>query len=132
MSTLSATNIGIGITNPTTSSLEIVKNVITASDLINMRYDLNNGLRIQQTYVATNDFKQIFNQKNSVDTVALTIYKGYVGIGNTDPGTYKLNVTGTINASNIISSGNVGIGITNPTTAKLVINGTPSSLGLDI
>ncbi len=45
--TLSATNIDIGITNPTTSSLEIVKNVITASDLINMRYDSNNGLKIQ-------------------------------------------------------------------------------------
>jgi len=49
-----------------------------------MRYDSNNGLRIQQAYVAANDFKQIFYQKNnSVDTAAMTIYKGNVGIGTT-------------------------------------------------
>jgi hypothetical protein len=51
-----------------------------------MRYDSNNGLRIQQNYVAANDFKQIFYQKNnSVDSAALTIYKGFIGIGHTAP-----------------------------------------------
>jgi hypothetical protein len=84
--TLRATNIGIGITNPTTSSIEIVRPVTTTTDLINMRYDLNNGLRIQQAYVAANDIKQIFIQKNNnVDTAAMIIYKGNVGIGNTTP-----------------------------------------------
>jgi len=84
-----------------------------------MRYDSNNGLRIQQAYVAANDFKQIFYQKNnSVDTAAMTIYKGNVGIGNTDPGTYKLNVTGNINTSGTLTTtGNIS------TSGELVVSG---------
>ena len=72
--TLSATNIGIGITNPTTSSIEIVRPVTTATDIINMRYDATNGLRINQAYVAANDIKyNIIQKANNVDINALNI-----------------------------------------------------------
>ncbi len=70
-------------------------------------------MRIQQPYVSANDFKQIFHQKNnSVDTTGLRIYKGNVGIGNTDPGTYKLNVTGNINTSGTLT-----------TTGEIIVSG---------
>ena len=86
ITTVSATNIGIGITNPTTSSIEIVRPVTTATDIINMRYDANNGLRFQQAYVAANDVKYITIAKNNnVDVNALTYYKGNIGIGTTAP-----------------------------------------------
>ena len=102
---LTTTNIGIGITNPTTSSIEIVRPVISATDLINMRYDTTNGLRYQQAYIGVNDVKyNVIQKNNNIDTNILTYYKGNLGIGNTDPGTYKLNVTGSINASADISS----------------------------
>ena len=71
--TISATNIGIGVTNPTTSSFEILKNVTTSSDLINMRYDTTNGLRYQQAYVAANDIKyNVIQKNNNVDTNMMT------------------------------------------------------------
>jgi type 1 fimbria pilin len=63
ITTVSATNIGIGITNPTTSSIEIVRPVTTATDILNMRYDATNGLRYQQAYVAANDIKYNIIQK---------------------------------------------------------------------
>ena len=86
ITTVSATNIGIGITNPTTSSIEIVRPVTTATNLIAMRYDTSNGLIIQQAYVAANDIKQTFIQKNNnIDANTLTIYKGHIGIGTTTP-----------------------------------------------
>jgi len=76
----------------------------------------------------------------------------YVGIGMTNP-KYKLDVAGTINASNILINGslisasstqwitsganiyannllgNVGIGTTNPTAYKLTVNGTIGASG---
>ena len=67
-------NIGIGKTNPSSTSkldvvgtttitnttalnLDIVKTSTNAGDLLNMRYDATNGLRINQAYVAANDIK---------------------------------------------------------------------------
>ncbi len=86
ITTVSATNIGIGITNPTTSSIEIVRPVTTATDIINMRYDANNGLRFQQAYVVANDVKyNIIAKNNNVDVNALTFYKNNIGIGTTAP-----------------------------------------------
>jgi hypothetical protein len=74
------------MTNATLLNLDIVKTSTTAGDLINMRYDTPNGLRINQAYVAANDIKQIFIQKNNnVDSNTLTIYKGNIGIGTTAP-----------------------------------------------
>jgi len=115
---LTANNIGIGITNPTASLFDIVSPIITASDLINMRYDVNNGLKIQQNYVAVNDFKQIFIQRNNgVNSSVLTIYKGNVGIGTTAPAaTDKLSITGNTKITgtattdtNLVVGGSAGI-----------------------
>jgi hypothetical protein len=84
--TVSVTNIGIGITNPTTSSIEIVRPVTTATDILNMRYDATNGLRYSQAYVAANDVKyNVIQKNNNVDTNILTYYKGNIGIGTTAP-----------------------------------------------
>jgi hypothetical protein len=142
ITTVSATNIGIGITNPTTSSIEIVRPVTTATDLINMRYDATNGLRINQAYVAANDVKQIFIQKNNnVDTNTLTFYRGNVGIGMTAPaatdrlsitGNTKITGTATIDTNLVVGgsagiigtgnfTGNVGIGTGTIATNVLVV-----------
>jgi len=130
ITTVSATNIGIGITNPTTSSIEIVRPVITDANLINMRYDSSNGLIIQQSFVA-GDFKQIFIQKNSnVDTSALTFYKGNIGIGTTAPavadkltisGNTKITGTATID-TNLVVGGYVGIIGTTTMTSGTLLN----------
>jgi hypothetical protein len=111
--TLSATNIGIGITNPTTSSIEIVRPVTTSTDLINMRYDVNNGLRLNQSFITVNDVKQIFIQKNNnIDSNALTFYKGNVGIGSTIP-LSRLHIEYTSTALNPVT-GVTGIYVFNP------------------
>lgn len=123
--TLSATNIGIGITNPT-SSLEIIKTTTAAtSDLIMMKRDDKNHLRISQIYIGINDIKQIFYQmNNNVEDPVLTFYKNSIGIGTTAPGLFKLDVGGTARASILTTPNSVGIGITNPTTTSLHIVNT--------
>jgi hypothetical protein len=74
-----------------------------------MRYDTTNGLRINQAYVAANDIKQIFIQKNNnVDTNALSIYKGFVGIGTTAPGNIlQVGAGGRLRISNGTTGGQV-------------------------
>ncbi len=109
--TLSATNIGIGTTNPTTSSIEIVRPVTTATDLINMRYDATNGLRINQAYVTANDVKQIFIQKNNhVDSNVLTIYQGNVGVGTTTPANgYKFTIGGGVKINGSVDAAGANV-----------------------
>jgi hypothetical protein len=89
---------------------------------------------------------------NTTWTTDMRIQGGNVGIGMTNP-MYKLDVAGTINASNILINGslisasstqwitsganiyannllgNVGIGTTNPTAYKLTVNGTIGASG---
>jgi hypothetical protein len=113
ITTVSATNIGIGITNPTTSSIEIVRPVTTATDILNMRYDATNGLRFQQAYVAANDVKyNIIQKSNNVDINALTFYKNNIGIGTTAPlvetNTTRLHIYNTVSSRILLDTTTTG------------------------
>ena len=123
ITTVSATNIGIGITNPTTSSIEIVRPVTTATDLINMRYDATNGLRFQQAYVAANDVKyNIIQKSNNVDVNAITFYKGAVGLQINGYGVTNSHMAaGSLAIGNITQNYGGGTGSWNTNTAGLLL-----------
>ena len=93
-----------GLTIPSgqtlTSSGTLTASVINASglitatqtttgtnDILNMRYDTQNGIRFTQRYIGVGDVRYDLIQKvANVDKIAsLTIYNGNVGIGRTDP-----------------------------------------------
>jgi hypothetical protein len=124
---ISTTNLGIGVTNPSTSSLEIIKTSSGVNDIITMKRDEVNNLRITQVFVAVNQIKQIFFQLNgNVDSPVMTFYGGNLDIGTTDPGLYKLDVGGTSRTS-VLRAPTIGIGITNPTLTSLYILNTQTS-----
>jgi hypothetical protein len=69
-----------------TTNISMTNTTPTATDLINMRYDANNGLRFQQAFVVANDVKyNIIQNHNNVDTNMMTYYNGNIGIGTTAP-----------------------------------------------
>jgi hypothetical protein len=68
----------------------------------------------------------ITSSKWTAGTPSTNIYYnlGNVGIGTTDPLTYKLNVNGNINTSGTLTTtGNMGVGTTDTATYKLNVNG---------
>ena len=82
----SAGNVGIGTSATPTALLELTKTTIGTNDLLNMRYDTRNGIRVSQTYVGVDDVRYDLIQKvaNVDKTVSLTLYNGFVGIGTTN------------------------------------------------
>jgi chaperonin cofactor prefoldin len=80
-------NVGIGTTDPT-ASVDILKATVvaTTADLLNMRFDVNWGLKLQQNYTATGNIQYTFiHRYNAVNYNSLTFKAGNVGIGNTSP-----------------------------------------------
>ena len=91
-------NVGIGTIDPL-ASVDILKatSVATTADLLNMRFDGNWGLKLQQNYSGAGNIQYTFIHKyNTVNYNSLTFKAGNVGIITTNPG-YPLDVTGDIN-----------------------------------
>ena len=85
-------NVGIG-TNAPSASLDIVKTQAAATtiDLLNMRFDSNWGLKVQQNYsVAGNIQYDFIHRYNAVDSNLLTFKGNSVGIGTNNPTTGAL------------------------------------------
>jgi hypothetical protein len=98
-------NVGIGTTNPT-ALLDLVRTGTyqVPTDLLNMRYDDNWGLKVQQNYTAAGNIQYDFiHRYNAVNYNNLTFKGANVGIGTTDPAGYKLNVNG-----NTFNNGTLG------------------------
>ena len=90
-----------------TTNISMTNTTTTATDLINMRYDANNGLRFQQAFVAANDVKyNIIQKHNNVETNMMTYYNGNIGIGTTT----------TVGKLDINTGGNRNIVISNDST----------------
>jgi hypothetical protein len=93
-------NVGIGTIDPI-ASVDILKEtaVATTADLLNMRFDGNWGLKLQQNYTAVGNIQYTFlHRYNAVNYNSLTFKAGNVGIITTNP-SYPLDVTGDINIS---------------------------------
>jgi hypothetical protein len=115
-------NIGVG-TAPT-AVLDIVKthNAATTLDLLNMRFDNNWGLKVQQSYTGAGNIQYNFiHRYNAVDYNLLTFKGANVGIGNSNPlSNYALDVSGSI-----ITTGNIALA---NTSRSIFWNGTNSNL----
>ena len=78
-------------------------------------YKLNVSGDLKSTNIYTTEKVGIggtdFNSNLAV--TGKSYFSDAVAIGTTDPGSYKLNVSGDLNASNIYTSGKIGIGGTN-------------------
>ncbi len=93
--TISTTNnVGIGTTNPTSdTSVDIVKSTASgvSHNMLNMRFDTNWGLRLQQAYTGTGNIQYNFiHRYNNIDYNSLTFKGANVGIGTTNA-RYKLH-----------------------------------------
>ena len=80
-------NVGINTIDPQ-ASLDIVKSTVvaTTADLLNMRFDVNWGLKLQQNYSVAGNIQYNFIHKyNSTDYNSLTFKGANVGIGTISP-----------------------------------------------
>jgi hypothetical protein len=70
-------SVGIGASTTPTSLLELTKvGTVGTNDLLNMKYDANWGLKIQQNYTGTGNIQyNLIHKYNTVDYNALT-FKG--------------------------------------------------------
>ena len=112
-----ANNVGIGIAAPT-AVLDIVKthNAATTLDLLNMRFDANWGLKLQQSYTGAGNIQYNFiHRYNAVDYNSLTFKAGNIGINNTNP-TNKLHLLNSSTSANA-DVGNISLYVYNPTNA---------------
>jgi len=126
------TNASSGLQMPWGFYNGVVKYSNTSSPGNSLRYDIGNCeiLNTIETKIGTNTFNPFIS----------ILYNGNTGIGTTNPGTYKLNITGNtnlngsvditgslnqtnLNQSNIFM-GNVGIGTTDTSTYNLNVAGT--------
>ena len=122
-------NVGINTIDPQ-ASLDIVKSiaVATTSDFLNMRFDANWGLKLQQNYSAAGNIQYNFIHKyNSTDYNSLTFKGANVGIGTTSPtqilqvgGGGRLRIANSNSDYTIIGSSDAD-GSTNTT---IVLSGT--------
>ena len=112
-------NVGIGTTNPT-SKLHIATpdNTATTTDLLNFKNVTDYGIYATSISIAgrgnTLDFlaRDYNGAANTIRNILTLRPEGNVGIGTTDPLTYKLNVTGSINATDYKINGlalNIGL-----------------------
>jgi hypothetical protein len=162
-------NVGIGTTNPnykldiqgsTAQTLRILDTRATGDAIIALK-ETNDNNGFDMAYIGTTGDRFYIRGYNNSATprvdFAIDRINSNVGIGMTDP-KYKLDVAGTINASNILIngsvvtantiqwitsssnvytsnlSGNVGIGITNPSYKchiKTITDNIESGLHLD-
>jgi hypothetical protein len=96
-----ANNVGIGTTAPN-SMVDIVKTTASgvAVDMLNMRFDTNWGLKVQQAYTGTGNIQyNLIHRYNAVDYNSLTFKGANVGIGTNNP-SYPLHVNGSVYAGN--------------------------------
>jgi len=156
--------VGIGTTNPgykldiqggAAQTLRIL-DTRAAGDAIIALKEFNDNNGFDMAYIGATDDRFYIRGYNNSSTprvdLAIDRITSNVGIGMTNP-MYKLDVAGTINASNILINGslisasstqwitsganiyannllgNVGIGTTNPTAYKLTVNGTIGASG---
>jgi hypothetical protein len=157
-------NVGIGTTNPgykldiqggAVQTLRIL-DTRTAGDAIVALKELNDNNGFDMAYIGSTDDRFYIRGYNNSATprvdLAIDRITSNVGIGMTNP-KYKLDVAGTINASNILINGsiisasssqwitsgtniyannllgNVGIGTNNPSAYTLQVNGTIGASG---
>jgi phage FluMu protein gp41 len=95
---LNTGNVGINTIDPQ-ALLDIVKStaVTTNVDLLNMRFDANWGLRVQQSYIAAGDIRyNLIHKYNNVDYNSLTFKGANVGIGTINPA-QRLHIVHTNN-----------------------------------
>jgi hypothetical protein len=89
-------NVGIGTTDPL-ALLDLVKatGAGVATDLINMRFNADWGLKLQQNYTGAGNIQYDFiHRYSSVNYNALTFKGANVGIGTTSPA-YKCHIKST-------------------------------------
>ncbi|MDD5547502.1 MAG: hypothetical protein PHN74_01185 [Candidatus Pacebacteria bacterium] len=101
--TLKSGNVGIGTTAPSASygTLTVAGTGVTISDDGNAKLQLGRySGAADYSYIKASAASQGFKFSNALDTADLVIIKnaGNVGIG-VDPGSYKLNVNGPLNAT---------------------------------
>ena len=125
-------NVGIG-TNVPSAFLDIVKThaASTVSDLLNMRFDSNWGLKIQQNYsVAGNIQYDFIHRYNAVNYNLLTFKGNNVGIGTNNP-TEQLHVSGNFKSGgSIVGGGDIMFEnniFTTSSTGRLAIGINPAS-----
>jgi hypothetical protein len=105
-------NVGIGTTNPTTAKLEVWGNLLMSSTNwvagANVRIlGLNTDKMIEFSFdngTTIYDNNAIRFRTNGSERMLIAT-NGNVGIGTTDPSTYKLNVNGSINSSSYTLNG---------------------------
>ena len=107
--TITSGNVGVGVAPDANYKLNvggtisaIVANPIGTTDLLNLRYDANWGLRLQQNYTGVGNIQYDFiHRYNATNYNSLTFKGGSVGIGNTNP-------TGTLCLGNSSLAGSDG------------------------
>jgi hypothetical protein len=138
LSIIDSGNVGIGtIPNTGTNKLQVQGNANVlgdtlsktyiatnttsgTNDILTMRYDTTNGLRFQQTLVASNDVRyDVIQKTNNVDstTPVMSFYRNNVGIGTTNPNA-ELQITNSTTATNPDTPGTIiSLYVHNPTNS---------------
>ncbi len=153
MTLTNAGSVGIGTTNPSASKLQVVDSgsgftheKSAGGYFTALGFNGNNPyLTYYSAAGLTIGYGAVTGGAPSVSTMTLT-NAGNVGIGTTDPGTYKLNVSGTINASELringspianwassgsdfYSTGSVGVGAAPGGNYKFQVHGVGAGSG---
>ena len=97
--TITSGNVGIGVSPDTNYKLNVggtissvIANPVGVVDLLNLRYDANWGLRLQQNYTGAGNIQyNLIHRYNSTDYNSLTFKGANVGINITNPSS-KLHI----------------------------------------